>query len=187
MVYPEGMGRERTRVKICCITHEREAKLVVAAGADALGLVAEMPSGPGTITDERIADIAGRVPPGVDAFLLTSRTASDTVLAHIRLCRPSVVQLVQTVEATVYDAIRSHAPSIRIVQVAHIEGEASLSEAIRVAAHVDAVLLDSGRPSAPTPELGGTGRVHDWGISRSVVRSLTVPVFLAGDDLQSAS
>ncbi len=46
--------------------------------------------------------------------------------------------------------------------------------------HVDALLLDSGRPSAEVPELGGTGRIHDWSVSREIVRSVGVPVILAG-------
>ncbi len=44
----------------------------------------------------------------------------------------------------------------------------------------NAILLDSGRPNAAVPELGGTGRVHDWMVSRRVVEAVDVPVFLAG-------
>ena len=48
------------------------------------------------------------------------------------------------------------------------------------AQYVHAFLLDSGRPSAVAPEFGGTGRVHDWEISRAFVEKSPVPVFLAG-------
>ncbi|MEM9219507.1 MAG: phosphoribosylanthranilate isomerase [Cyanobacteria bacterium P01_F01_bin.150] len=170
----------RTRVKICCIANEAEAKLAIAAGADAIGLVAEMPSGPGPITDEAIESIARIVPPGVDSFLLTSRTSSTSVLDHVRRCRTSVVQLVSTVEPSVYQHLREGVPGVRIVQVIHVEDERALPEVKRVAPHVDAILLDSGRPSAPIPELGGTGRVHDWAISSAIVSAVSVPVFLAG-------
>jgi phosphoribosylanthranilate isomerase len=45
---------------------------------------------------------------------------------------------------------------------------------------VHAFLLDSGRPSLPTPEYGGTGRTHDWAVSAEFVRRSPHPVFLAG-------
>jgi phosphoribosylanthranilate isomerase len=44
----------------------------------------------------------------------------------------------------------------------------------------DSLLLDSGRPQAPITELGGTGRVHDWSLSRKIVAEASRPVFLAG-------
>lgn len=172
------MSVGRTRVKICCIGSEAEARTAIETGADALGLVAEMPSGPGTISDDRIEAIARGVPPGVDSFLLTSRTAPDAVVEHVLGCRTSVVQLVRAVDPEVYAALRARAPNVRIVQVVHVEGEASLAEARRVGGSVDAVLLDSGRPSAS--EFGGTGRVHDWAVSAAIVEALDVPVYLAG-------
>ncbi len=67
-----------------------------------------------------------------------------------------------------------------IVQVIHVTGEVTLSEAKEIAPHVDAILLDSGNQSVPVKELGGTGRTHDWQISRQICDSVRVPVFLAG-------
>lgn len=66
------------------------------------------------------------------------------------------------------------------MQVIHVRSEASVSEALKVSSYVDALLLDSGNPSLQVKELGGTGRVHDWQISRRIREELTVPVFLAG-------
>ncbi|NET47592.1 MAG: phosphoribosylanthranilate isomerase [Merismopedia sp. SIO2A8] len=170
----------RTKVKICCIASQSEAKLAIEAGADAIGLVAEMPSGPGPIPDEAIETIARIIPPGVDSFLLTSRTSPTSVLEQVLRCRASVVQLVGTVESLVYQHLRKHAPNVRIVQVIHVEDINALSEAQRIASDVDAILLDFGHPSAPVPELGGTGRVHDWNISKVIVSAVSSPVFLAG-------
>jgi len=64
--------------------------------------------------------------------------------------------------------------------VIHVEGEEAVGEARAVAPQVDGILLDSGRPSAPVKELGGTGRAHDWAVSRRVQEAVEVPVFLAG-------
>jgi phosphoribosylanthranilate isomerase len=170
----------RTRVKVCCIKSLDEARTAVRLGADAVGLVGEMPSGPGPIPDALIAEIAATIPPGVASFLLTSRTSPADVVDHVSTCGTSVVQLVSPVPLEAYAAIRETCPSVRIVQVVHVEDESSIATAARLAAHVDAVLLDSGRPNDTVPQLGGTGRTHDWTLSRDIVRRLDIPVLLAG-------
>lgn len=171
----------RTRLKVCCIASVEEARAAVAAGASALGLVAEMPSGPGPIADALIAEIAASVPPPVSRFLLTSRTEPGPVVAHVAACGVDTVQLVDAVPMETYAALRAELPYVRIVQVLHVEGMDAVAQARRVAPRVHAILLDSGRPSAALRELGGTGRVHDWEISREVVRAVPgTPVFLAG-------
>lgn len=171
----------RTRLKVCCIASVEEARIAVMAGASALGLVAEMPSGPGTIADALIAGIAASVPPPVSRFLLTSRTEPSPVVAHVAACRVDTVQLVDKVPMETYAALRAELPHVRVVQVLHVEGMDAVAEAQRVAPHVHAILLDSGRPSTTLRELGGTGRVHDWNISRDLVQAVPdTPVFLAG-------
>ena len=170
----------KTRLKICCIASVEEAHLAIAAGADALGLVAEMPSGPGPIADDLIARIAGTVPPPISRFLLTSRTDAAGIIAHAEVAGVDTVQLVDAVPMAAYAAIRRALPALRIVQVLHVEGEASIEDARRVAPEVDAILLDSGRPNAAVRELGGTGRTHDWAVSRRIVETCGRPVFLAG-------
>lgn len=174
------MSAAPPRLKVCCIASVEEARLAVDAGASALGLVGAMPSGPGPIDDALIAAIAARVPPPVAAFLLTSETAPDAVVAHVARCRAGVVQLVDAVAPATYEALRRALPAVKIVQVVHVVDEGAVEEACRVAPHVDAVLLDSGRPGLAVKELGGTGRVHDWSVSRRVVEACGRPVFLAG-------
>ncbi|WP_119680167.1 phosphoribosylanthranilate isomerase [Indioceanicola profundi] len=170
----------RTRLKVCCISSVEEARIAVAAGADALGLVAEMPSGPGPIADELIAEITATVPPPVATFLLTCRTDPDGIVEHVRACRTNTVQLVDSVPVATYAALRRHCPSVKIVQVLHVLGDRTVEEAREAAPHVDALLLDSGRPDLAVKELGGTGRVHDWATSARIVAAVDRPVFLAG-------
>jgi phosphoribosylanthranilate isomerase len=71
-------------------------------------------------------------------------------------------------------------PGVKLVQVIHVLGPESVEEAVTVAPHVDAILLDSGNPSLEVKELGGTGRRHDWGLSRRIREAVDVPVWLAG-------
>lgn len=168
------------RVKVCCIAGIDEARTAIGHGAHALGLVGRMPSGPGPIADDLIADIAAAVPPPVATFLLTSETDPEAVVDHVSRCRTNTVQIVDRVSPDVYDALRRHAPSVKIVQVVHVGGPDAVDEAVAVGRHVDAVLLDSGRQDGARKELGGTGRTHDWSLSRRIVESLDTPVFLAG-------
>jgi phosphoribosylanthranilate isomerase len=168
------------RVKVCCIASEDEAALAVRMGASGLGLVSRMPSGPGPIPEARIRDIAATVPPGVATFLLTCETTAEPIIAQQRFCRTSAVQLVDEVEPGVHARLRDALPGISIVQVIHVRDDDALRRSVAVAAAVDAVLLDSGNPSLSTKELGGTGRAHDWAVSRRIRDSVGVPIFLAG-------
>lgn len=168
------------RLKICCISSTDEARMAIAAGADALGLVGPMPSGPGVIDDALSAQIARLTPPPIATFLLTSETAADALIAHARLVRPTTLQLVDAVDPGTYAQLRDALPGLKLVQVLHVLDSRNLDEALAVAPHVDAILLDSGNPTLAVKELGGTGRRHDWKISRQIVESVLVPVFLAG-------
>lgn len=168
------------RVKICCIASEAEAALAVACGASAIGLVSRMPSGPGPIPDSLIRDIAQTVPPGVATFLLTCETTAEPIIAQQRYCRTNTLQLVDAVADGVYDALRDALPGISLVQVIHVRDEDAIREAVEVSGKVDAILLDSGQPTLAIKQLGGTGRTHDWEISRRLRDALDVPVFLAG-------
>ena len=178
----------RTRLKVCCIQSVDEARMAIAAGADAIGLVSEMPSGPGVIPEELIAEIAAGVPAPVATFLLTSKTDVEGIVEQWWRCRTSVIQLVAPlgggglVPAQVIGGVRAAIPWVKLVPVVHVEDDGAISEArVLAAAGADALLLDSGRPSAKVPELGGTGRTHDWAVSRRLVEAVApVPVFLAG-------
>ena len=168
------------RLKVCCIASLAEARLALEHGASALGLVGAMPSGPGVIADELIAEIAAQVPPEVATFLLTSQTRAEDVVEHVRRCGTNTVQLVDRVENGVYGALRRALPNMRIVQVIHVRERASIDEALSLSQAVDALLLDSGNAALAIKELGGTGRVHDWELSREIVERAACPVFLAG-------
>lgn len=170
----------RTRIKVCCIASPQEAQIAIHAGADALGLVARMPSGPGPIPDAMIAAVTACVPPPVATFLLTSETTAEAISAHIRATNPSTVQVVSHIDPAESAKLALLEPHVRRVQVIHVEGPEALALIPRYAPHVHAFLLDSGRPNAAVAELGGTGRAHDWAVSAAFVRATDKPVFLAG-------
>jgi phosphoribosylanthranilate isomerase len=185
------------RIKICCIMSEAEARLAVQAGANAIGLVSHMPSGPGVIRDELIARIVEALAPAaplpgglpflesgpagtVATVLLTSRRRATEIIAQHRAVRTSAIQLVDRLESGAYAELRAGLPGVKLVQVIHVAGPESVTEALAACSEVDALLLDSGRPDLPVKELGGTGRRHDWSLSRRIREASPKPLFLAG-------
>jgi len=170
----------KTRIKICCIASVEEAAMAIAHGADAIGLVAKMPSGPGPIADELIADIAKTVPAAIASFLLTSEQSAMKIIDHIQRTGTNTVQIVDELSEGTYLHIREALPALKIVQVIHVTDEGSIEQALQVQEYVDYILLDSGNPKAAIKTLGGTGNTHNWLISRELVKAVNVPVFLAG-------
>ena len=170
----------KPRVKICCIASPQEAADAIAFGASAIGLVGEMPSGPGPISDEAIFAIAKIVPPPIATFLLTSQQTAQGIIDHHHRTKTNTIQIVDELHGHDYKTIRDALPHVKLVQVIHVLGEESVDEAAEIAEHVDAILLDSGNPNLAVKELGGTGRRHDWRLSRRIVETCGKPVFLAG-------
>ena len=168
------------KVKICCISSIEEARLAVAYGAAAIGLVGRMPSGPGIITDELIHAIAKTVPPPIQTFLLTSETTTDNIIEHHRKVNTTTIQIVDALSGREYHKIREAIPHVKLVQVIHVLDEGSIKEAIEISKFVDAILLDSGNPNLPTKVLGGTGKTHNWDLSKKIREEISLPVFLAG-------
>lgn len=170
----------RTRVKICCLASVEEAALAVAAGADAVGMVAVQPPSPRTISDALIARIAATVLSGTTSVLLTTERTAHAIAAQVGRTGVGAVQLVLPLDPEESERLAGLLPDLRRIQVVHVEGAEVLALIPDLAPHADAFLLDSGKPNAATPAYGGTGQVHDWSISAAFVRSSPIPVWLAG-------
>jgi phosphoribosylanthranilate isomerase len=140
-----------------------------------------MPSGPGVVGDDLAAQVVRMTPPPLATFMLTSETTVADILAHQQRVGANTIQLVDAVSAGTYAQLRTVLPAVKLVQVIHVLDERSIGEALQaVQDGADALLLDSGNPSLAVKELGGTGRVHNWLVSRQIVEQSPVAVFLAG-------
>ena len=167
-------------VKICCIASLAEARMAIDGGAHAIGLVSAMPSGPGVIDEALIADVAEHFSASAKTFLLTAQVTAEAIIAQHQRCRTTTLQLVDHVAAGEIRAIRRALPDVELVQVIHVRDARSIAEAKSAAPLVDAILLDSGNPALAVKELGGTGRTHDWSISRRIRDAVDKPLYLAG-------
>ncbi|NDA15489.1 MAG: phosphoribosylanthranilate isomerase, partial [Gammaproteobacteria bacterium] len=159
------------KIKICCTANAEEALLARAAGATAIGLVGEMPSGPGVIGVEAAATIVRALPSDIDTFFLTSKVRADDIETELVRCGANTVQVVQHIDPREHERLQATLPHVRRVQVIHVENERALELVDAYAERVDAFLLDSGQTAGAKPQFGGTGSVHDWSISRQFVES----------------
>jgi len=171
---------KNVRVKICCMSSVEEARMAIDHGAAAIGLVSDMPSGPGVISEKLIAEIAAAVPPAVGSFLLTCRQDVEGIIDQQRRLKVNTIQICDRLESGTHVDLRDALPGVSLVQVIHVNGPESVDEALAVSSFVDALLLDSGNQALSIKELGGTGRTHDWRLSRQIREAADVPIFLAG-------
>lgn len=170
----------RTRIKICCIASLEEAQLAIHAGADAVGFVCATPTSARSIDKQSVALITPLIPPPIETFLLTSERTASSIAKHVRLTGVSTVQILSPIGLAESKRLSELIPTVRRVQVIHVESEVALELIDTYAPFVHSFLLDSGRPNLNTPEYGGTGRTHDWSISAECVKKSPHPVYLAG-------
>lgn len=168
------------KIKICCISSLEEANVALAKGANALGLVSEMPSGPGIITESLIAEIIRSLPDTINTFLLTSKPDIRSIIAQYNRLKPQTIQLVDALKDGSLKDLKEALPDANLVQVVHVLDESSIDYALNCSLHADALLLDSGNPNLKVKTLGGTGKTHNWEISRKIVEAVEKPVWLAG-------
>jgi len=175
------MGAHRKiRIKICCIGSIDEARTAIDYGASALGLVSEMPSGPGVISEQEIVKIRKVIHPSIEVFLLTSKIEGAQIIAQYELIKPTVLQFVDKISVEKLKKFKKLIPQVSLIPVIHVVDESAVKEALFLSEYADAVLLDSGNPNLSVKELGGTGKVHNWEISRRIREKLNIPVYLAG-------
>ncbi len=169
-----------TNVKICCIQSIAEAQLAIENGVYAIGLVSKMPSGPGPIPESKISEIAKWAPDNIKTVLLTALQTANELIEQHNFCKTDVLQLVDSQKTETYNKLKKELLNVELMQVIHVIDESSIDEALEISKYVDFILLDSGNPNLQTKELGGTGRTHNWQISREIVNQVDIPVFLAG-------
>ncbi|MBO4249229.1 phosphoribosylanthranilate isomerase [Halomicrobium sp. IBSBa] len=161
-----------TRVKVCGITRREDREAVVAAGADAIGVINGVSvDTPREVDDETAATLVAGVPPLVTSVLVTMPEAVQSVARRVETVQPDVVQVHDGLTPTQLGALgrRVDAQLVAVVDADHAEIEAYADAA-------DALLVDS----VDAEGGGGTGETHDWDRTREIVDTLDAPVVLAG-------
>lgn len=168
----------QVKLKVCCISSLEEAKLASAYGADYLGLVGPMPSGPGVLSLEEVSAITSQLNDTQHSIFLSSgRTAKEIYEVFSGLGARSI-QVVRQIDIDELKKLRDLLPDTELFSVVHVVGEESIALAKEYQAYANYILLDSGKPGSKI--LGGTGKTHNWDFSRRIVQEVSIPVFLAG-------
>ncbi|MBV0901737.1 phosphoribosylanthranilate isomerase [Haloarcula salina] len=161
-----------TRVKICGVTDDEDRDAVVAAGADAVGVIHGVPvDTPREVDEATAADLVDGVPPLVTSVLVTMPTTVQEAVTRVDAVEPDAVQVHDGLSPAELGALDS-----RITQSIVAVVSADAPDIADYAAHADALLVDS----VDADGGGGTGETHDWERTRDLVDSLDVPVVLAG-------
>lgn len=162
-----------TRVKICGITRATDMRAAADAGADAIGLICDVPvDSPREIDAATAADLAAKAPPFVTTTLVTMPEDAAEAVDLARTVAPDAIQLHGEFSPDEVGYVRAETEAKVILAVDHSEPERirELDEA------ADALLIDSTTEAGA----GGTGETHDWEAAGSLAKSLTSPVIVAG-------
>jgi phosphoribosylanthranilate isomerase len=167
----------RVRVKICGNRSLQDVNTIVQAGVDAVGLIV----GTKYFSEDEISiskalEMADAVPPFVSTVLVTHLQTSREILSIYHKIRFSEIQLHNDIQPSEIALIRDSAPHARIIKAVHVADWNALDVARSYEDYSDGILLDSRTVS----RIGGTGQVHDWSISKEIVRLIRKPIILAG-------
>lgn len=162
-----------TKVKVCGIMSEDELISAVMAGADALGFVVEIEDSRHSLSAGEAADLISKVPVYTKSVAVIAPRDVNSAVQLAEKTRADVLQLHGKMAPRDLAELKSR---VHQKLVAALAADAGVAEAKRYGMVADAILLDS----MVDGKLGGTGKVHDWDLSREIVRNLRLPVILAG-------
>lgn len=158
----------RTRIKVCGITGQEDARAAVAAGADGLGFIFVEQS-PRLVDPDMVRAITGNLPPFIDTVGVFRDEAIEMVEEIVNYCRLTLVQLHGSESPEYCKSI-----SCPVIKSFAIH---SGTESHELAAYSDVVrgfLLDTYHKDLA----GGTGMVFDWKLVEQI--KPPGPVILAG-------
>ncbi|UGT61441.1 phosphoribosylanthranilate isomerase [Nocardia asteroides] len=168
------------RAKICGIRSERDLRIAVEAGADAVGFICGVTHvSEDALEADHAAELSRRTPPFVTRVLVTHLADATEIIALADQIGVDVIQVHGLVTDETVRRVHAQARGRKVLCAVHVIGPDAIGAARRVAANCDGVLLDS----RTAERLGGTGETHDWSISAKIVRALREigrPVILAG-------
>ena len=168
----------RMRVKICGIRSLDEAEGVIEAGADALGFHIELEHSLCPLPAATASAIISKLPPFISSVVVTSETDPKKLVRIMKSTGATTLQLHKEVSPEMVNAVKTVFFNTKIYVAISVTGDESIALAKTFEDSADTVILDS--MNQETGARGGTGKTHDWTISRKIVESTLFPIILAG-------
>ncbi len=167
-------------VKICGIRRPEDALIAAGLGADAIGLlVGQKHNSPDFVSATVARDIARALPPSVEAVLVTRVEDVDEIERLLQQSEITTIQLHSEIAPSSVEGLRGRIPHLKIFKSVSVISADSVAYPEAFKKLVDGFVLDS--VNLATNQVGGTGKTHDWSVSRQIVmRYSEVPIILAG-------
>jgi phosphoribosylanthranilate isomerase len=168
-------------IQIYGITTPEDAEVVNALAPDNVGVVLDEGFETWDGVDEATARMIVSELTDVAIVALSLATERDRILRTVETISPSVVHLVRAAEEMTPEllaSLRGELDPIRLMLTVPVLNEDSVTQAQNLSEATDYLLLDSAHPQSG--QVGATGLVHDWALSRRIVESCTAPSILAG-------
>ncbi len=171
--------RRRVRIQVAGVSSLEEALFLERLGVDALGFTVRLPEGiHDGLTEAKARSIIQAVPPFVATVAITYVSDARSALELARYLGVTALQLHGDFPVGELDMIRVVAPHLKLIRAVPVVGPEAVTLARSWERRVDALILDTYDPV--TGRRGATGKTHDWRVSAEIVRSVRVPVILAG-------
>jgi phosphoribosylanthranilate isomerase len=165
----------RVRVKICGITSLEDLKVAIEAGADAVGFIVDVPQSPRNLPIRKAQELIRAPPVFVETVTVTVPRNLNRLEKICKMLNPDLVQVHGS--SVPHKEIRECLLDRRLIGVVQAEPNFTVDTALEAAKIFDAVLVDSHVPDM----YGGTGKTHDWELSRRVRDAIDPkPLILAG-------
>jgi phosphoribosylanthranilate isomerase len=168
----------RMRVKICGVRTLDEAEGVIEAGADALGFHIELEHSRCPVAAATAGAIISALPPFISSVVVTSETDPKNLLRIMKSTGATTLQLHKEVSPETVRAMKTASSNTKMYVAIWVTSDESIAIAKSFEGSADTVILDT--MNKETGARGGTGKTHDWNISKKIVRSTSLPVILAG-------
>ena len=167
------------RIQIAGLSTLEDVRYAFGVGADAVGFTVGLPHGPHDgLTEEKVGEIVGALPPFLATVTITYEASYDGLVEMLEVCRTPVLQAHGPHDPDVIRRLKLALSHLKVIKSVSVTGPAAVDEARAWEGVADSLILDSVDPD--TGRLGATGLVHDWAVSRRIVRESRLPVILAG-------
>jgi len=166
-------------IQIYEISSLQEAKDVVKAGADHLGVLVGRGQYPGELPIEQVKDIFKFSAPGIKKVALSLSAELKEICEIVEGLKPDILHIGAKEEDLPLEKvkeIKEKYPDLKIMRAIAVINQNSVATAKKYEQTADFLLLDT----CDKNQFGATGKVHNWDISKEIVQSVTIPVILAG-------
>lgn len=169
------------KIQIYTMQTPDEARAVIAAGVDHIGLTPSERGLPGEISLAAAREIVAAVAGTATIVALSVEEDLSAIVAMVNAVQPDVLHLCGLAGVVPPDAVadlRGRLPGVAIMQAISVDGPGAIQVAQSYAAVADYLILDTQAPDIDG--IGASGQTHDWSVSRAIVEQMPIPVILAG-------